>query len=175
MRGRTRLVRVAGLLVAGFVLAGCGTPPPTYTTGVVSLGPLGSFGWSGAPFAMTANTFHSQPGPEHLVRLHVVGTNAPNDSAALFMGRSSPAADAALPAVGVYTADPDGWDLKVYRNRQALEVTSLTITELAYGSPTNESPDPATPEWSYTVTRLRATFTFLLPSGEEAEGFARVD
>ncbi len=176
MRGRTSLVRGAAVLLAAIVLAGCGTtPPPSYPTGVVDLGPLGSYGWSGAMFAITANTFHSQSGSEHLVRFHVNGTNAPDATGALFVGRSSSPEDAVLPAVGEYTSGVDGWELKVYRNRHEYEVTSLTITEVSYDRPVNESPDPATVELSYGMTRVRATFTFLLPSGEEAEGFVRVD
>ena len=176
MSGRTSLVRGAAVLVVAMVLAGCGTtPPPRYPTGVVDLGPLGSYGWSGAIFAITANTFHTQSGSEHQVRFHVVGNNAPNDTGALFMGRTSAPEDAVLPGVGDYTAGEDGWDLKVYRNRQEYQVTSLTITEVAYDTPLNESPDPAVVALSYGMTRVRATFTFLLPSGEEAAGFVRVD
>jgi len=175
MRVRTSLVRVVGLMIAAVVLAGCGTPPPTYSSGIVDLGPLGSYGWSGRPLSIIGNVSHYQPGPEHTVRLHVLGTDDPFTSGALSMTRIGPADDARLPSVGHYVAGEDGWDLKVYQSFQGYEVTSLTISELTYGNPVNESPDPSTPEWFYGVTRLRATFTFLLPSGEEVEGFARVD
>ncbi len=175
MRVRTSLVRVVCVALAAVVVAGCGTPPPTYSSGIVDLGPLGFYGWSGQPLSIIGNISHYQPGPEHTVRMHVSGRNDPFTSGALSMARTSPADDARLPSVGHYIGGEDGWDLKVYQIRQGYEVTSLTISELTYGNPVNESPNPDTPEWFYGVTRLRATFTFLLPSGEEVKGFARVN
>lgn len=172
---RSSLVRLVACMAMGVVLASCGTPPPTYSSGIVDLGPLGSYGWSGKPLSIIGNISHNQPGPDHTVRLHVLGTNDPFTSGAISMTRSSPGDDARLPTVGHYTQGEDGWELKAIRGFQPYEMTSITISELSYGPPVDESPDPSTPELFYGVTRLRATFTLLLPSGEEVEGFAHVN
>ncbi len=172
---RRSLVRLVACMAAGVVLASCGTPPPTYSSGIVDLGSLGSYGWSGKPLSIFGNISHYQPGPEHTVRLHVLGTNDPFSSGAISMTRTGPGADARLPTVGHYTQGDDGWELRVIRSFQQYEMTSITISELSYGPPVDESPDPSTPELFYGVTHLRATFTFVLPSGEEVEGFARVN
>jgi hypothetical protein len=162
------------MVAMGVLLAGCPSIPPPPPTGVVDLGPLGIYGTGAGPGSMFANIDHYQAEPDHIVQLSVAAYNTPNSFGGLNLVRTGPGADAVLPAVGEYASGVDGWTVSVAIDWfQRFEVTSLSITELSYRDGVNISQSEFD-EFAYPITRMRATFTFLLPSGEEAQGSLRV-
>lgn len=176
MQVRRAATRAAFVAVAAVVLAACPSPPPAqHPTGVVDLGPLGSYGWSGNLLSLIPNVFQRVDDDGHQILLHVTGDNGGlNDQGGIQLTRRD-AEVVPLPTVGHYETGAEGWTVSVFVNRRVYEATSMTITEVSYGPPHNESPDPERPELVRQITRLRATFTFLLPDGQEASGFVRVN
>lgn len=173
MRTR-RAFTLVGLLVMGIVLAGCPTVPPPPVTGVVDLGPLGAYGVGGGPGSIFSNIDHAFTEPEHQVRLSVVAYNNPSSRGTLILERTSPAEDAVLPTVGEYSSSLDGWTAFVTVNWSLpYEVTELSITELSYRAGVDVSQSDVE-DYAYAITRLRATFTYLLASGEEVQGSVSV-